>query len=138
MSASFDETARALLRATDANGGLDTRGLFDLMVAAHEEQASQAEYQRKALNRIASHLESEAGRVEEAATKALRAHVANAHPVRAPRRASDPEDMDWRSVVGEAAVTSKRVWVMWGCAVFVAVALGNALIMFVIERVMNP
>ena len=37
MSGKFNETTRRLLRESEANGGLDNKALFDLMVAGHDE-----------------------------------------------------------------------------------------------------
>ena len=117
MSGKFNETTRRLLRDSEANGGLDNRALFDLMVAGHEEgidaaaklatetkdtaaalaaalAATLAE-DRKALARIASHLESEAGSIN----RAILAHCsdANAHR-RAPRRVDDPPEYDYGGI----------------------------------------
>jgi len=114
MTGKFNETTRRLLRDSEVNGGLDNRALFDLMVAGHEEgidaaaelatetkdtaaalaaalAATLAE-DRKALARIASHLESEAGSIN----RAILAHCsdANAHR-REPRRVDDSPEYDY-------------------------------------------
>ena len=112
MTGKFNETTRRLLR--DANGGgLDNRALFDLMVAGHEEGLLAAEklaeetkeaaaalaatlaQDRQYIDRIASHLESEAGTIN----RAMQLHCAdtNAHR-REPRRKDDPPEYDYSGI----------------------------------------
>ena len=113
MTGKFNETTRRLLR--DANGGgLDNRALFDLMVAGHEEGLLAAEklaeetkeaaaalaatlaQDRQCIDRIASHLESEAGTIN----RAMQLHCAdtNAHR-RDPRRRDDPPEYDYSGII---------------------------------------
>ena len=142
MTGKFNETTRRLLRDSEANGGLDNRALFDLMVAGHEEGILAAEKlavetketaallaatlveDRGQLARIASHLESEAGSIN----RAIVAHCsdANAHG-RAPRRSTDPLSVTYGETTEEGDM--KRAWriarwagIVFGAASIVALA----------------
>ena len=149
VTGKFNETTRRLLRDSEANGGLDNRALFDLMVAGHEEGILAAEKlavetketaaalaatlaeDRQALTRIASHLESEAGTIN----RAMQLHCAdtNAHR-REPRRKDDPPEYDYSGI--PKAAEDEQMGDMrraWRIGKWVVMAAG----LFVIEALVH-
>ncbi len=148
MSDAFDKAAQTILRAGEENGGLTNRNLFDLIVAGHEEAVVTAAalekkteecYQdnRTALGRIASHLDSEAGTITRKMQASLAQHTRDpgAH-ARAPRRKDDPAAADFSS--SPLSIIERRVWVMWGVAIFVAMTVANGLIMWGLDKFLHP
>lgn len=66
-------------------------------------------------------------------------HMAEHHAV---RRASDPAETDFSLERHGAVVcdedTQRRVWVLWGVAIFAATVIGNALLTYGIDRFLRP
>ncbi|MDI9598692.1 MAG: hypothetical protein QM323_04225 [Acidobacteriota bacterium] len=68
-------------------------------------------------------------------------HMAQHH---AAHRDSDPIDSDFSTERRSAAavvcdeLTQRRVWVLWGVAIFAATVIGNALLTYGIDRFLRP
>lgn len=96
MTDRFNRKAQEILAASEENGGLTRRNLFDLMIASHDESAEVAR------------LLAEKAEVRCDAMDAKFAKLDCIRNPRKPRRNYDEPDVDYRS-----SREDRRLWVMW-------------------------
>lgn len=156
MSLGFNETAQQLLRAAKENGGLTNETLFDLVVASHGESSKELKAMSK---RLDDHcvLTNEAiagltlARERVVATQVpridrLEAEVASlgcirdehrethAEHMQSHHRSYDPEDSDFSQKRARLPLEDRRVWVLWGVSLFLAMLIASELVKFSLEK----
>ena len=138
----FEKAKDAILRSGKINGGLDTRSLFDIIIASHADNRTDhyeigktcakleklIDDETVQTKRIVAHLESETGTT----ARAMAAHCAdtNAHR-REPRRESDPLDVTWSPPVEDEQLGDMRR--VWRVGRWIVIALGAALIVMLAQ-----
>ena len=141
MTGAFERAKDAILRESEGNGGLSSRNLFDVIVAANADSASRDQAMQQTLRAhgamIEQHEQANVNREDrfiraETETLAIAAeemrqcqetHVKIYH---APRRRSDPPDETWTAPPEDEQLGDMRRF--WRALKWAAIAAGAATI----------